>query len=107
MDPYSKDSDGDGVSDGDELQVNSDPLGHGNMLINLAFTHRLSGRIVLQVQQHGEAWYINPTDNRRYYLGTPSDAFDVMRFLGLGIAKNDLDAIPILPKVQLDGWPSM
>ncbi len=55
---------------------------------NLA--ERLSGKILLQVEQNGEAWYINPTDLRRYYLGRPSDAFNVMRTLGLGVSDDDL-----------------
>lgn len=54
----------------------------------------LSGRIVLQVQQHGEAWYIYPEDLRRYYLSRPDDAFAIMRFLGLGITDENLAKIP-------------
>lgn len=55
----------------------------------------LSGRILLQVESHGEAWYVNPADNHRYYLGTPDDAWDLMRELGLGITNADLMSIPI------------
>ena len=55
----------------------------------------LKGRILLQVEQHGEAWYVNPTDNKRYYLGRPDDAFEIMRSFGLGITNNDLDQIPV------------
>ncbi|MGE5425772.1 MAG: phosphodiester glycosidase family protein [Bacillota bacterium] len=53
----------------------------------------LSGRIVLSVQEHGEAWYINPVDLRRYFLGRPSDAFGVMRELGLGISEQQFQEI--------------
>jgi exopolysaccharide biosynthesis protein len=49
----------------------------------------LSGRILLDVERNGEAWYVYPKDNKRYYLGRPQDAFKVMRELGLGI--NELD----------------
>lgn len=52
------------------------------------------GRIVLQVEAHGEAWYIYPKTNKRYYLGRPSDAFSIMRQLGLGISNSDLATIP-------------
>lgn len=55
---------------------------------------RLSGRLLLAVQQHGEAWYVNPVDLRRYYLGRPTDALAVMRLLGLGITAADLALIP-------------
>lgn len=51
---------------------------------------RLSGRILLQVEQNGEAWYVNPTDLRKYYLGRPKDAFDTMRNFGLGVSDSDL-----------------
>lgn len=50
---------------------------------------RLSGRILLQVEAAGEAWYLNPVDQRRYYLGRPDDAFALMRRLGLGINEQD------------------
>ncbi len=50
-----------------------------------ALSTKLSGRIVLSVEENGEAWYVNPTDSRRYFLGRPADAFRVMRELGLGI----------------------
>jgi hypothetical protein len=51
---------------------------------------RLAGQILLQVEQNGEAWYVYPNSLERYYLGRPSDAFDVMRALGLGIAHAEL-----------------
>ncbi|MFA6194439.1 MAG: transglutaminase-like domain-containing protein [Patescibacteria group bacterium] len=49
----------------------------------------LNGRILLQVEAHGEAWYVNPVNGYRYYLGRPDDAFNVMRSLGLGITNAD------------------
>lgn len=48
---------------------------------------RLTGRILLQVESHGEAWYVNPTNLKRYYLGRPSDALVLMRQLSLGISE--------------------
>ncbi|MEK7122232.1 MAG: hypothetical protein AAB855_00075, partial [Patescibacteria group bacterium] len=51
---------------------------------------RLRGRILLQVESKGEAWYVSPTDGERHYLGRPSDAFRVMREQGLGITNVDL-----------------
>jgi hypothetical protein len=44
----------------------------------------MKGKILLQVEANGEAWYVNPVDLRRYYLGRPDDAFKIMRELGLG-----------------------
>jgi len=51
----------------------------------------LDGRILLQVQDKGQAWYVNPLDSRRYYLGRPDDAFAVMRRFGLGISNSDFN----------------
>ncbi len=53
----------------------------------------LSGRILLQVEENGEAWYIYPKDQRRYFLGRPDDAYEIMRFLGLGITDADLERV--------------
>ncbi len=53
----------------------------------------LSGRILLDVERNGEAWYVYPGDNKRYYLGRPNDAFKVMRELGLGITELDFQKI--------------
>lgn len=50
---------------------------------------RLSGRILIQVEKNGEAWYLNPENNFRYFLGRPADAFSLMRELGLGINENN------------------
>jgi hypothetical protein len=56
---------------------------------------KLSGRILLQVQSHGEAWYVNPADSKKYYLGRPADAFDLMKNLGIGITNDNLNKFPI------------
>ena len=53
--------------------------------------NRLRGRILLQVEAKGEAWYINPINGQRYFLGRPDDAVQVMRQTGLGISNKDFD----------------
>lgn len=65
-----------------------------NLLIAATSTNRFSGRIYLQVESHGEAWYVNPVNIQRYYLGRPADMFVVMRKLGLGITNANLRKIP-------------
>lgn len=57
---------------------------------NKALAKALSGKIILEVERNGEAWYINPLDLKRYYLGRPNDAYAVMRRLGLGVRLKDL-----------------
>jgi len=61
---------------------------------------RIKGKIVLQVESHGEAYYVSPDNLRRYYLGRPQDAFDIMRTMGLGITDVNLARIP----KSTDGW---
>lgn len=51
---------------------------------------KLSGKILLQVESHGEAWYVNPSDANRYYMADGSAAYDVMRNFGVGITNNNL-----------------
>ena len=63
----------------------------------------LDGRILLQVESRGEAWYVNPLDSSRYYLGRPTDAFDIMRSLGLGVSNVDLAQFKISAPARLSG----
>jgi len=59
------------------------------------FPERLSGIILLDVQKNGEAYYIYPGDRKKYYLGRPRDAFEIMRNFGLGISNKDIVNIPV------------
>lgn len=55
------------------------------------YAGELNGKILLQVEENGEAWYVYPNDGQRYFLGRPSDAFSIMKSLSLG-AKHDFIA---------------
>jgi hypothetical protein len=66
-----------------------------SVLADIPLSERLKGKILLQVEENGEAWYINPDDLKRYYLGRPNDAFDLMQKLGKGITDEDLNKIKI------------
>ncbi len=59
------------------------------------FPLRLSGRIVLDVETHGEAYYVSPLTLQGAYLGTAADAYALMRRVGLGISTKDLSSIPV------------
>lgn len=52
------------------------------------------GYILLQVQEHGEAWYVDPTIFKRYYMKDGPTAYEMMRTFGLGITDSDLSQIP-------------
>lgn len=56
---------------------------------------RLAGRVLLEVERLGEAWYVSPTDGRRYFLGGPEDAHALLSEQGLGITDADLAQIPL------------
>ena len=51
---------------------------------------RLSGLILLQVEENGEAWYVYPENKKRYFLGPSGDAYRAMKELGLGISHDEL-----------------
>ncbi len=61
---------------------------------------QLAGRILLQVQSRGEAWYVDPIAKQRYYLGQAEDAYRLMRAKGLGVRHADL------VRFQRSGFPA-
>lgn len=92
---YKKDSDGDGYIDGAEIGNGYNPKGSGRQITDQGLSNSLKGKILLQVESRGEAWYINPKDGKRYYMKDGDSAFEIMRFLSLGITNFDLDKIKI------------
>ncbi len=58
------------------------------------------GKIFLQVESKGEAWYVHPMNCKRYFLNRPSDAFELMRKLGLGVSNADAGKIPVNEKLD-------
>lgn len=59
--------------------------------IDKTISKRVSGNILLQVEKNGEGWYVYPDNQKKYYLGRPTDAFSIMRNLGLGIKHSELE----------------
>ena len=84
-----QDSDNDGYTDYVEMESGYNPNGSGKMNVDSSFANSQKGKIFLQVENNGEAWYVNPSDGKRYFLGRPADAFNIMRTLGLGISNGD------------------
>ena len=89
-DMYSSDTDLDGYDDGEEVRGGYNPLGIGKVNFDLAMANNLKGKILLQVESRGEAWYMNPVDGKRYYMKDGEAAFNIMRFLSLGITNANL-----------------
>ena len=75
--------------------------------VDFNLTQRLVGKILLQVEKNGEGWYVYPGDHKKYYLGRPADAFNIMRNLGLGathefITSHSFYPDHVLGKILLD-----
>jgi len=73
------------------------------LLMAESLASKLRGRILIDVESHGEAWYVNPSNLQRYYLGRPSDAFSIMHQLGLGISNKDFDSFAGTAPSRLSG----
>ncbi len=58
------------------------------------FAERLKGRILLQVESYGRAWYVDPVSGKRFYLKDGETAYALMREKGLGITNANLEKIP-------------
>ncbi len=117
-DPFNSDTDNDGYLDGDEviegynvLSNSSTKLSYDTNLVN-----NLKGKILLQVESRGEAWYINPVNSKRYYMTDGPAAYQIMKYLSLGITNQDLAKIKTQNyfndtiidedgvKMDLNGW---
>ncbi|MDZ4229974.1 MAG: Ig-like domain-containing protein [Candidatus Veblenbacteria bacterium] len=96
-DPANPDTDGDGYRDGDEVKSDYNPLSTNpaKLIFDSSLINRLKGRILLQVERRGQAWYVHPDTGRRYYLKDGDTAYQVMRFFSLGITNRDLNTISV------------
>ena len=72
------DTDGDGYDDKSETIGGYNPLGD-NKTIDQAFANKQKGKILLQVEGNGEAWYVGMSDGKRYFLGSPNDIFSQIK----------------------------
>jgi hypothetical protein len=92
--PNAVDTDADGHGDKLEVRTGYNPRGTGRSVTDSVFARRHAGTIFLQVESRGEAWWVNPVDAKRYYLGRPEDALTLMRAFGLGVSNAHLNTIP-------------
>jgi hypothetical protein len=65
---------------------------------------RLKGSILIQVESRGEAWYVNPTDLKRYYLGRPLDALKLVSSFGVALDNEELFNYLYFDKVFPDSF---
>lgn len=89
-----------GISDKDLTAIEiADSAQQASDMVSQCETNPLAdavkGKILLQVEQNGEAWYVSPKNCVRIYLKNGDEAYSVMRFLGLGITDENLSLIPL------------
>lgn len=61
--------------------------------IDSELSEKLKGRILLQVENKGEAWYVDPKNRKKYYMANGDEAYRIMRDLGVGITNKNLEKI--------------
>lgn len=93
--PDDYDMDSDGYLDGTEVKGGFNPSGTGRPSIDASMVNRVKGKILLQVESRGQAWYVNPADGKRYYLKDGDVAYELMRRFGRGVKNSQLRAIPV------------
>lgn len=58
-------------------------------------SQRLLGRILLQVEAHGEAWYVHPENGKRSYVANGAEAYQLMQSLRKDIPLVDFRRISV------------
>lgn len=82
-----------GITNKDLSKIRDGGIANNTASYDLSFSKKQAGRILLQVQNKGEAWYVSPKDFKRYYLGRPQEAFDIVRHHAIGISEKDFQAL--------------
>ncbi|OGY43039.1 MAG: hypothetical protein A2729_05760 [Candidatus Buchananbacteria bacterium RIFCSPHIGHO2_01_FULL_39_14] len=59
--------------------------------------NRLKGRLLIAVEKNGEAWYVNPVDNLRYYLKDET-IFDLIKKFHIAVKNKELSQVPMNQK---------
>jgi Phosphodiester glycosidase len=60
---------------------------------DVALAKKLAGRILLEVERQGQAWYVNPVDLKKYYLASPTNALNILLKFGAAITPANLAKI--------------
>ncbi|MBI4812195.1 hypothetical protein HY798_01950 [Candidatus Falkowbacteria bacterium] len=64
-------------------------------VVDKGLVSRVKGKILLQVEENGEAWYVDPQSENKLYMKDGTAAYDIMKTLGLGSNNANLEKIPI------------
>jgi hypothetical protein len=88
----SDDSDDDGFTNHQEIAGGFNPFGEGRLSTDVAFGKKLSGKLLLQVEDKGRIWYVD-FDGERWEI-TWNNLMNVFEKLSLGITNDNLGKIP-------------
>jgi hypothetical protein len=86
------DSDLDGYTNREEIIAGYNPFGEGRLSTDVAFGKKLSGKLLLQVEDKGRIWYVD-FDGERWEI-TWNNLMNVFEKLSLGITNENLGQIP-------------
>jgi len=94
-DMFNPDTDNDGYLDGTEVKYSYHPKAIGKFPYEFDFGEHLAGKILIQVESRGEAWYVNPDDGKRYYLKDGYTAYQLLNMLSSQVSTDDLRKIEV------------
>ncbi|MFH1112272.1 MAG: Ser-Thr-rich GPI-anchored membrane family protein [Patescibacteria group bacterium] len=69
--------------------------------IDKQLTNRVAGKILLQVEGNGEAWYVDKDTQKKFYLKDGNTAYTALQVFGLGISNENLAKIPVATSEQV------
>ncbi|MDD3284490.1 MAG: serine protease [Patescibacteria group bacterium] len=75
-------------------ETNNNTDTYNNKIYDKNLSNRLKGELLLQVEDGGRIWYVNPKNGKRYEV-TFANALNLFETLALGINNNDLAQIPV------------
>jgi hypothetical protein len=61
-----------------------------NSVEDVELAERLKGKILLQIEANGAAWYLDPVDLKRYYFGRPADMMLIIKKLSKKMPIDDI-----------------
>ncbi len=72
--------------------LNKIPVNADSTNIDYELTSNSRGKFLIQVEEHGEAWYVNPLDNYRYQIANGNQGFKTLKDLAIDIDQTKLTA---------------
>jgi len=82
------DTDNDGFNDLEELKIGFSPLEQDRKIdLNLDIANSLGGFLLLQVENRGQVWYIEPVNNKRILLADIDNILTILEKIALGISE--------------------